>query len=104
MIEAEHRHEGAATMIDSKGQKTTLTLEPEQVAIVPGLEPSRSVASILPVQRPTLCWTTINPTFHFFLAPAFLVRLDQDEDFASDLAEWDQEKLHGEAGRSAAGK
>jgi hypothetical protein len=46
----------------------------------------------------------INPTFHFFLASAFLVRLDQDEDFASDLAEWDEEKLHGEAGGSAAGK
>jgi hypothetical protein len=44
MMEAEHRHEGAVTMIDSKGRKTTLTLEPEQVAIVPGLEPSRSAA------------------------------------------------------------
>lgn len=91
-------------MIDSKGRKTTLTLEPEPVAFAPGLEPSRSVASILPVQRSTVCWATINLTLHFFLASAFLVRLDQDEDFASDLAEWDLEKLHGEAGGSAAGK
>ena len=42
--------------------------------------------------------------FHSFLASAFLVRLDQDEDFAADLAEWYNEKLFGEAGRAAAGK
>ena len=36
--------------------------------------------------------------FHDFLASAFLVRLDQDEDFASDLAEWYDERLKGEAG------
>ena len=33
--------------------------------------------------------------FHYFLASAFLVRLDQDEDFAADLAEWNDEKLYG---------
>jgi hypothetical protein len=33
--------------------------------------------------------------FHSFLASAFLVRLDQDEDFAADLAEWHDEKLYG---------
>jgi hypothetical protein len=37
--------------------------------------------------------------FHYFLASAFLERLDQDEDFASDLAEWYDERLRGEAGR-----
>ena len=42
--------------------------------------------------------------FHSFLASAFLVRLDQEEDFAADLAEWNDEKLFGEAGRAAAGK
>ena len=42
--------------------------------------------------------------FHYFLASAFRVCLDQDEDFAPDLAEWHEEKLHGEAGGSAAGK
>jgi hypothetical protein len=33
------------------------------------------------------------------VASAFLVRLDQDEDFAADLAEWYDERLQGEAGR-----
>ena len=42
--------------------------------------------------------------FNYFLASAFLVRLDQDEDFASDLAEWYDDKFHGEAGGAAAGK
>ena len=42
--------------------------------------------------------------FHSFLASAFLVRLDQEEDFAADLAERNDEKLFGEAGRAAAGK
>ena len=36
--------------------------------------------------------------FHDFLASAFLVRLEQDEDFAPDLAEWYDERLQGEAG------
>ena len=42
--------------------------------------------------------------FHYFRASAFLVRLDQEEDFAADLAEWYDEKLFGEAGRAATGK
>jgi hypothetical protein len=42
--------------------------------------------------------------FHYFLASTFLVRLDQEEDFAADLAEWYDKKLFGEAGRAAAGK
>ncbi|ANY84549.1 hypothetical protein BB934_40905 (plasmid) [Microvirga ossetica] len=33
--------------------------------------------------------------FHSFLASALLVRLDQDADFAADLAEWHNEKLYG---------
>ena len=33
--------------------------------------------------------------FHSFLASTFLVRLDQEEDFAADLAEWNDEKLYG---------
>ena len=37
--------------------------------------------------------------FHYFWASAFLVRLDQEEDFAADLAEWYDEKLFGEAGQ-----
>ena len=41
--------------------------------------------------------------FHYFLASAFLVRLDQDEDFAADLAEWYNEKLYG-GRRSSRGK
>ncbi len=37
--------------------------------------------------------------FHYFLASAFLVRLDQDEGFAPDLADWYNERLQGEPGR-----
>ena len=37
--------------------------------------------------------------FHYFLASAFLVRLEQDEDFASDSTEWYDGRLQGEAGR-----
>jgi hypothetical protein len=40
--------------------------------------------------------------FHYFLASAFLVRLDQDEDFASNLADWYDERLQEEAGRTDA--
>jgi hypothetical protein len=42
--------------------------------------------------------------FHYFLASAFLVRLDQDENFASDLAEWYDGKLNGEAGEADTGQ
>ncbi len=42
--------------------------------------------------------------FHYFLASAFLVRLDQEEDFASDLTDWADERLQGEAGGAAAGE
>ena len=34
---------------------------------------------------------------HYFLASTFLVRLDQEEDFAADLAEWYDKKLFVEA-------
>jgi len=42
--------------------------------------------------------------FLYFLASAFLARLDQDEDFASDLADWYDEKLKMEAGEATAKK
>ncbi|MBO1907719.1 hypothetical protein KHP60_19270 [Microvirga sp. 3-52] len=42
--------------------------------------------------------------FHYFLASAFLVRLDQNENFAADLADWCDKKLFGKAGRAAARK
>jgi hypothetical protein len=38
----------------------------------------------------------------YVLASAFLVRLGQDEDFASELADWYDDKLQTEAGEAAA--
>jgi hypothetical protein len=106
VLEAKHHCEGAIRMTDSKDQKTTLTLEPGQVAVVLGMEDgqisrqlfaSPDVDAILDDEHSDI-------PFHYFLASAFLVRLDQDEDFASDLAEWYDERLRSEAGRTAAGK
>jgi hypothetical protein len=40
--------------------------------------------------------------FNYFLAAAFLARLDQDEAFGSELAEWYDDKLRSEARNAAA--
>jgi hypothetical protein len=42
--------------------------------------------------------------FHSFLASAFLVRMDQEEDFAADLAEWNDEKLFAGGRQGSRGK
>jgi hypothetical protein len=92
---------GAVSRTDSKDQKTTITPKPEQVAVVLGMDDgqisrqlfaSPEVDAMLDDERSDI-------PFHYFLASAFLVRLDQDEDFASDLTEWYDERLQGEAGR-----
>ncbi len=76
-------------------------MESEQVAVVLGMEDgqisrrlfaSHEVDAMLDDEHSDI-------PFHYFLASAFLERLDQDEDFASDLAEWYDERLQGEAGR-----
>ena len=92
-------------MTDSKDKKTTITLEPGQVAVVLGLEDGQISRQLFasPDVDAMLDDEQSEIPFNYFLASAFLVRLDQDEDFASDLAEWDEEKHHGETGGSAAG-
>jgi hypothetical protein len=93
-------------MTDSKDQKTTITLEPGQVAIVLGLEDGQISRQLFasPEIDAMLDDDHSDIPFHYFLASAFLVRLDQDKDFAADLAEWYDEKLHREAGGAKAGE
>jgi hypothetical protein len=91
-------------MTDSKDQKTTITLEPGQVAIVLGLEDGQISRQLFasPDVDAMLDDEQSDIPFHYFLASAFLVRLDQDEDFASNLADWYDERLQEEAGRTDA--
>jgi hypothetical protein len=88
-------------MTDSKDKKITITLEPGQVAVVPGMGDGQISRQLFasPDVDAMLDDEPSDIPFNYFLAPAFLVRLDQDEDFASDLAEWYDERLQGEAGR-----
>jgi hypothetical protein len=89
-------------MTDSKDQKTTITLEPGQVAVVLGMEDGQISRQLFasPDVDAMLDDEHSDIPFHYFLASAFLVRLDQDEDFASDLAEWYDDKLNREAGEA----
>ena len=86
-------------MTDSKDKKTTIILEPGQVAVVLGLENGQISCQLFatPEIDAMLDDEQSDIPFHYFLASAFLVRLDQDENFASDLAEWYDEKLRSEA-------
>jgi len=91
-------------MTDSKDQKTTVALEPGQVAIVLGFEDGQISRQLIvsPEIESVLDDDQSDIPFNFFLASAFLVRLGQDEDFASDLADWYDEKLQSEASRADA--
>jgi hypothetical protein len=93
-------------MTDSKDKKTTITLEPGQVAIVLGMEDGQISRQLFasPEVDAMLDDEKSEIPFHYFLASAFLVRLDQDENFASDLAEWYDEKLNREAGEADTGR
>jgi len=64
MIEAGQRHEGAISMTDSKDNKTTITLETGQVAVVLGLENRQIGRQLSPAPRSMQCWTMINRTFY----------------------------------------
>ena len=88
-------------MTDSKDRKTTITLEPGQVAVVLGMEGGQISRQLFasPDVNAMLDDEHSDIPFYYFPASAFLVRLDQDEDFASDLAAWYDERLQGEAGR-----
>jgi hypothetical protein len=106
MLEAMQRHEGAISMTDSKDNYTTITLEPGQVAVVLGMKGGQINCQLYasPEVDATLDDDHSDIPFHSFLASTFLVRLDQEEDFAADLAEWYDKKLFGKAGRATAGK
>lgn len=93
-------------MNDSKDKKTTVTLEPGQVAIVLGMEDGEVSRQLFasPEIDAMLDDNEADIPFHYFLASAFLVRLDQDEEFASDLADWYDEKLQSEASEADARK
>jgi len=82
-------------MTDSKDQKTMITLEPGQVAVVLGMEDGQISRQLFasPEADAMLDDEHSDLPFHYFLSSAFLVRLVQDEDFASDLAEWYDERL-----------
>ena len=92
-------------MTDSKDNKTTITLETGQVAVVLGMEDGQISRQLFasPEVDATLDDDHSDIPFHSFLASALLVRLDQDADFAADLAEWYNEKLYG-GRRSSRGK
>ena len=93
-------------MTDSKDQKTTVTLEPGQVITVLGMEDGQISCQLFasPEVDAMLDDEHSDIPFQYSLASAFLVRLDQDEDFASDLAEWYDEKLQREAGGANTGE
>ncbi len=106
MIDAEQRHEGANNMTDSKDQKITVVLEPGQVAVVLGMEGGEVSRQLFasPEIDAMLDDEQSDIPFHYFLASAFLLRLDQDENFASDLVEWYDEKLRSEAAEADNGQ
>ena len=91
-------------MTDITSHKTTITLEPGQVAIVLGIEgeemnrqlfASPDIDALLDDEKADI-------PFNYFLAAAFLARLDQDEVFGPELAEWYDEKLQSAARHAAA--
>ena len=86
-------------MTDSKGQKTTITLEPGQVAIVLGMDGERMTSQLFasPDIDAMLDDEDAGIPFNYFLAAAFLTRLDHDEGFGPELAEWYDDKLGSEA-------
>jgi hypothetical protein len=88
-------------MTDSKDQKTTITLEPGQVAIVLGMEDGEITRQLVasPQIDAMLDDDTSDIPFNYFLASAFLTRLDRDEAFGLDLADWYDDLL--QAGASA---
>ena len=89
-------------MTDSKDKNTTITLESGQVAVVLGMEHGQISRHLFasPDVDAMLDDEQSDTPFNYFLAPAFLVRLEQDEDFTADLAEWYDDKLNGEAGEA----
>jgi hypothetical protein len=95
---------GAETMTDGKDQRTTITLEPGQVAVVLGTEGEELTRQLFasPEIDALLDEDEADVPFNYFLAAAFLTRLDEDDNFAAELADWYDEKLQSEAGEADA--
>jgi hypothetical protein len=91
-------------MTDGKSHKTEITLEPGQVAIVLGLEGEEMNRQLFasPDIDALLDDEEADIPFNYFLAAAFLARLDQDEVFGPELTEWYDNKLRLEARHAAA--
>jgi hypothetical protein len=92
------------TMTDSSGQKVTITLELGQVAVVLGMEGEEVTRQLFasPEVDALLDEVEADIPFNYFLAAAFLTRLDEDDNFAAELADWYDEKLQSEAGEAEA--
>ena len=90
-------------MTDGKSHKTEITLEPGQVAIVLGMEREEMNRQLFasPDIDAMLDDEEADIPFNYFLAAAFLARLDQDEVFGSELVEWYDGKLRSEARHAA---
>jgi hypothetical protein len=86
------------------GQKVTITLEPGQVAVVLGMEGEEVTRQLFasPEVDALLDEDEGDIPFNYFLAAAFLTRLDEDDNFAAALADWYDEKLQSEAGEAEA--
>jgi hypothetical protein len=86
------------TVTDGKEAKTTITLERGQVAIILGIEGEEITRQLVasPEIDALLDDEEAEIPLNFFLASAFLVRLEQDEAFGPDLADWYDEKLQSE--------
>jgi hypothetical protein len=91
-------------MTDNKSHKTTITLEPGQVAIVLRMEGEEMNSQLFasPDIDAMLDDEEADIPFNYFLAAAFLARLDQDKAFGPELAEWYDDKLRSEASSAAA--
>jgi hypothetical protein len=91
---------GAGIMADSKDKMTTITLEPGQVAVILGMEGQEVTRQLFatPEVDALLDEDEADIPFNYFLAAAFLTRLDEDENFADELADWYDAKLQSEAG------
>ena len=90
-------------MTDGKDAKTTITLERGQVAIILGIEGEEITRQLVasPEIDAILDDEEAEVPLNFFLASAFLVRLEQDEAFGPDLADWYDEKLQSEESEQA---
>lgn len=101
--DTDERRKGIVTVTDGKSQKTTVTLEPGQVAIVLGMEGEEMARQLFasPEIDAMLDEEEADIPFNYFLASAFLVRLDQDEAFGSELADWYDDLLQSQAGEAS---